>query len=77
MFVGILKATEKKSRIRIRNPKVIRGSGSISKRYGSGTLKKWSLQFNKKGTERYLAEAPVGFGQVTSSQAQITPLGTQ
>ncbi len=40
-FAGMMKlqATEEKSRIRIRNPVVrIRGSGSISYRYGSGTL---------------------------------------
>jgi hypothetical protein len=41
MFIGILKAAEEKSRIqfRLRNPVTqIRGSGSASKRYGSGTL---------------------------------------
>jgi hypothetical protein len=39
IFVGILKAREEKSRIRIRNPLVrIHGSGSVSKRHGSGTL---------------------------------------
>jgi hypothetical protein len=38
IFVGILKATEEKSRIQIRNPVVrIRGSGSVSKRLGSKT----------------------------------------
>ncbi len=43
VFVGILKAIEEKSRIRIRNPEVwIRGSESVSKRYGSGTLLKRS-----------------------------------
>jgi hypothetical protein len=39
IFVGIMKATEEKSWVRIRNPEVwIRGSGSVSKRHGSGKL---------------------------------------
>jgi hypothetical protein len=39
-FVGILKATKEKSRIRIRNPVVrVGGSGSVP-RHGSGTLVK-------------------------------------
>jgi hypothetical protein len=41
IFVCILKAIIKKSRFRIRNPVVwIRGSGSVSKPHGSGTLVK-------------------------------------
>jgi hypothetical protein len=44
-FVGFLRATEEKSRIRIRNPVVrVSGSGSgpgpAAKRYGSGTLER-------------------------------------
>jgi hypothetical protein len=37
-FVAFLKATDEKSRIRIRNPVYKTGSGSVSECHGSGTL---------------------------------------
>ncbi len=50
LLVGILKATEEKRKIRIRNPVYgirIRGSGSVSKPYESGTLQGTFLLFDR------------------------------